>query len=256
MKLYGPPWPQEQLNQLGETEVQMRVTISYFIEPNPAESARNQKTRYCSHGLRFAVKLPDEDVADFRKRVNKAAREPGDGRHPSDTRWKLGSDLRDRGSLHSDFWRGPASDLARRGHIAVFPISGWWKEREHIGRFNKTARFSVVVSIVTVITTLAEPVSNKDVSLVAPGSGLTTSRRSLTALLLPAKEQVIFESTKYLLDHQVELHHRALRKPRTRWYGTPPWVSPGIGPEWLDVNRNPLTVIQGLIVDFSAQWID
>src|SRR6202042_2238373 len=60
MKLYALPWPLEQLTQLGETEVHLRITLSYFIEPNPAESARNRKSRYGSHGLRFAVKLPDE----------------------------------------------------------------------------------------------------------------------------------------------------------------------------------------------------
>jgi hypothetical protein len=124
---------------------------------------RNQKARYSSYGLRFAVKLPDEEVTDFRKRVNKAAREAGDGRRASDTGWTLGSDLRDRGSLHSDFWRGPASDLARRGHVAVFPISGWWKEREYIGRFHKTARFALVVSIVTPPTEIDiyTPVANQ-----------------------------------------------------------------------------------------------
>jgi hypothetical protein len=80
LALYPLPWPQEQLSQLENTEMQLRVTLSYFIEPSPAESARNQKARYCSHGLRFAVKLPDEDVTEFRKRVNKVAREAGNGK--------------------------------------------------------------------------------------------------------------------------------------------------------------------------------
>jgi hypothetical protein len=143
MKLFTLPWPLKQLTELGTTNVLMRVTLSYFIEPNPAESARNQKQRYASHGLRFAVKLPDEDQDDFRRRVNKAAREQ------SDTRWILGTDLRDRGSLHSDLWRGPASDLARRGVVAVYPVSGWWKDREHLERYHRTAKFALVVSIVT-----------------------------------------------------------------------------------------------------------
>lgn len=163
MKLYALPWPQQQLNDLGNLEVQMRVTLSYFIEPNPAESARNQKALYCSHGLRFAAKLPDEEVDDFRKRVNKAARQIGDRRPASDKGWTLGTDLRDRGSLQSDFWRGPASDLARRGYVAVFPISGWWKEREHIKRFHRTARFALVISIVTPPTEvdIYTPVANR-----------------------------------------------------------------------------------------------
>jgi hypothetical protein len=152
MNLYDLPWPHDQLMELQNTEVRMRVTLSYFIEPNPAESARNQKARYSSHGLRFAVKLPDEDVGDFRKRVNKAAREVGDVKQASDKDWTLGTDLRDRGSIHSDIWTGHASDLARRGMIAVFPVSGWWKEREHIGRFHQNVRFALIVSIVTPAT--------------------------------------------------------------------------------------------------------
>jgi len=163
LKLFTLPWPREQLLALENTEVQMRVTLSYFVEPNPAESARNQKSRYCSHGLRFAVMLPDEDRDDFRKRVNKAAREEGDHRRAQDTGWTLGSDLRDRGSLHSDLWRGHASDLALRGAVAVFPVSGWWKEREHLERYHRTARFSLVVSIRTPPTEvdIYTPVANQ-----------------------------------------------------------------------------------------------
>jgi hypothetical protein len=35
MHLYSLPWPSEVLRELGETEVRMRVTLSYFIEPGP-----------------------------------------------------------------------------------------------------------------------------------------------------------------------------------------------------------------------------
>ena len=35
MHLYNLPWPHEALEGLGETQVEMRVTLSYFIEPNP-----------------------------------------------------------------------------------------------------------------------------------------------------------------------------------------------------------------------------
>jgi hypothetical protein len=149
MKLFRLPWPLEQLTELGNTEVAMRVTLSYFVEPNPAEGARNQKQRYASHGLRYAVKLPDEDENDFRKRVNKAARQEGGQTHASDTNWTLGTDLRDRGSLYSDLWRGAASNLALRGMVAIFPVSGWWKDREHLERYHRVARYALVISIVT-----------------------------------------------------------------------------------------------------------
>jgi hypothetical protein len=150
MRLFSLPWPREALANLANTQVQMRITLSYFVEPNPAESARNKKSRYASHGLRFAVKLPDEELDDFRQRINKAAREEESaGRHESDSLWTLGANLRDRGSIHRDLWQGPASDLSRRGFVAVYPVSGWWKEREHLERYNRLARFSLIVSILT-----------------------------------------------------------------------------------------------------------
>jgi hypothetical protein len=37
MNLHEFPWPRTQLEQLGETEVELRVTLSYFVEPNPGE---------------------------------------------------------------------------------------------------------------------------------------------------------------------------------------------------------------------------
>jgi len=37
INLHDLPWPTEILEGLGETTVGMRVTLSYFIEPNPGE---------------------------------------------------------------------------------------------------------------------------------------------------------------------------------------------------------------------------
>jgi hypothetical protein len=150
MKVYSLPWPTDVLTNLETEEVEMRVTLSYFVEPNPAESARSRKSRYGSHGLRFAVQLADENLEDFRKRINKAAREAEDTtKYVGDDGWMLGPILRDRGSLHSDIWRGPASDLARRAGIAVYPVGGWWKDRTHLQRYDSEARFALVVSIST-----------------------------------------------------------------------------------------------------------
>ena len=126
MKTYSLPWPREALEALGEEEVRMKITLSYFVEPNPAEASRNRKQGYASHGLRFAVKLPDEDMDEFSRRLNLLARgdesaAPGQ----SDSEWTLGTNLRNVGSVHSDIWEGPASNLARRGVVAVHPVGGW-----------------------------------------------------------------------------------------------------------------------------------
>ena len=84
-------------------------------------------------------------------RLNKAART--DGQKPdtaSDSdRWTIGSNARDRGSIHSDVWHGTAAEIAGSNLIGVFPVIGWWRERHHLGRWNKTTRYSLVVSLHT-----------------------------------------------------------------------------------------------------------
>ena len=152
MHLHDLPWPSDALEDLGETPVEMRVTLSYFIEPNPSRRGHRSRYRYESHGLRFDVKRPLESVADFRKRVNLAARDEGEGnpgRGDRDPAWLVGAQGRHRGSLHSDIWRGTAADLASRGVIAVYPTAGWWKTRQALERYDKAARYALIVSIRT-----------------------------------------------------------------------------------------------------------
>ncbi|WP_245476986.1 S8 family peptidase, partial [Mesorhizobium sp. M1A.F.Ca.IN.020.03.1.1] len=65
MKLHRLPWPKEQLAALGAAQVELRVTLSYFIEPNPGERGWTRRHRYASHGLRFRVKSATETVDEF-----------------------------------------------------------------------------------------------------------------------------------------------------------------------------------------------
>ncbi|HDK9341716.1 TPA: S8 family peptidase [Staphylococcus aureus] len=153
MNLHMLPWPIEDLLNLGNTEVEMRVTLSYFIEPNPGvmEKGITGRYRYESHGLRFDVSRPGEDQAQFRYRVNKTAREEEDANYQgtvADPGWLVG-DARHHGSLHSDVWRGSAANLASLGMIAVSPASGWWKTITKQGKYHNRARYSLVVSITT-----------------------------------------------------------------------------------------------------------
>jgi hypothetical protein len=152
MHLHRLPWPRETLQALGDADVTLRVTLSYFIEPNPARRGWRARHRYASHGLRFDVKTGDESLAEFRRRLNKQA-VAEDGEHPttaSDSAdWVLGDQLRHRGSLHSDTWHGSAAVLAERGVIGVYPVSGWWKEQPKRDRSTLGARYSLVVSIQT-----------------------------------------------------------------------------------------------------------
>ena len=152
MHIHRPPWPREILQQMGEQAVRLRVTLSYFVEPNPARRGWRAKHRYASHGLRFDVKTGDETVIQFHARLNKqAATEDGEGptTHGDSAKWLLGDQLRHRGSMHSDIWVGTAAELAARDVIGVYPVSGWWKEQPARDRSEIGARYALIVSIET-----------------------------------------------------------------------------------------------------------
>ena len=127
LRLHELPWPREQLGELFGANVRLRVTLSYFVEPNPSSRGWQGKYRYASHGLRFDVKHPTETVEDFRRRLgNQAAREEGeDAPRPEtsdDKRWYIGSKGRNSGSLHADIWHGSGADLANSGSIGITPV--------------------------------------------------------------------------------------------------------------------------------------
>lgn len=151
MHLYQLPWPIEVLQQLPpELEVKLRVTLSYFIEPNPGRRGYRKRYSYQSHGLRFEVIWPGQTLANFRAFINQRAKEETkdySGPEGDNEGWKLGSQLRTRGSLHSDTWTGSAASLADMHTIAVYPVGGWWKYRTALDRWENSVRFSLIVSI-------------------------------------------------------------------------------------------------------------
>ena len=148
MHLHELPWPKDELEALGATPVEMTVTLSYFIEPNPSSRGRS-RYRYESHGLRFDVKRPTEDIARFKARINAAALddESGTSNRDNDPAWTLGKQKRHRGSLHQDTWKGTAAELASRGYLAVYPSLGWWKTRAPLARYDTPARYALIISI-------------------------------------------------------------------------------------------------------------
>ena len=158
MNLHALPWPKDQLQALPpDTQVELRITLSYFIEPNPSARGTSSKFHYPSHRLRFDVQRPlDATTADFVARVNAAAEREDDGDpiDPKDPDWILGDRQRHRGSLHQDVWHGTAAALASRGFIAVYPAKGWWRTRPAQDRYDLPARYSLIVSIRTPETTV------------------------------------------------------------------------------------------------------
>jgi hypothetical protein len=152
IKLHTLPWPTERLRDLGAQEVTLRVTLSTFVEPNPAEAARGRKLQYGSHGLRFKLKRADETPAQFERRINMAAQADEEGAGVpiaggDQDGWRFGSRRRDVGSLHRDEITCPASDLARRPILAIHPVGGWWKTKLRQDEPPRQARYSLVVEI-------------------------------------------------------------------------------------------------------------
>lgn len=151
MHLHELPWPIEVLRSISDQDVKMRITLSYFIEPNPGRRGWKKKHRYQSHGLRFDVKIPSETLSEFEARISKDAQADDDDLAPQkdDRAWELGNYYRRKGSIHSDVWTGTAEDLANSGFIAVFPVTGWWKERKSLNGWKKKAKYSLIVSLET-----------------------------------------------------------------------------------------------------------
>ena len=152
IKYHNLPWPREALEALPlDTPVEMRVTLSYFIEPSPGERGWDRKYGYPSHGLRFKVIRPTETLEQFKLRINTYDRdEDYDEDHAGETGyWELGTGKPTNGSIHSNTWHGSAAELARRGHIAVHPTMGWWRTRKKEGRYGQSVRYSLIASIYT-----------------------------------------------------------------------------------------------------------
>lgn len=168
---YDLPWPKTALDELGDKAVSLKITLSYFIEPNLTGKGATRPETYRSHGLRFVLKKRDESEEMFRMRLSQLADdgsndtdaendigEPEIGtedavaagksdKNKADRNWLLGPKSVSAGSLHCDVWRGRASDLIDHDAIAVHPATGWWKS--HLGkkRFRDEGRYALVLSL-------------------------------------------------------------------------------------------------------------
>lgn len=151
-RLHSLPWPAEVLEELGSTDVRLRMTLSYFIEPSAARRGWHNRYAYASHGLRFDLQGPLESQTDFIARINREAHDAEDGSAPgknSSDRWLVGARARNLGSLHQDEWHGTGAELARCNSVAVFPVGGWWKYNTRAGRADLPVRYALLLSLQT-----------------------------------------------------------------------------------------------------------
>lgn len=158
---YEFPWPSDILSNLGDANVTLRVTLSYYIEPNPGDKGYSTKYSYQSTALKFLLINPTEDFDNFKIRTNrinidklkeKKGRdlEEGDYDKNQEKRWYLGADTVFKGSVHSNFWNGSAAEIAVCNKLAIFPLaSGWWKQLKKQHKYDSQLRYSLIVSIET-----------------------------------------------------------------------------------------------------------
>ncbi len=145
---YDLPWPIQTLEQMGEQEIGLKLTLSYFIEPSPNWDSSLAPQRYQSFGLRFALKRPLESDDAFTARVNGLERGTGyTSAATPDEGWTFGTNSIAAGSLHCDVWRGRAADLAARGRVAIYPVGGWWRDNPGLRRFDSKTRYTLAISI-------------------------------------------------------------------------------------------------------------
>ncbi len=147
---YTLPLPAAVLEELDNEIVDLKITLSYFVDPNPGFAANVDPLRYQSFGLRFDLRRKGELLANFKRRVNAAERDVRTQRaprHPDDNRWLLGPDSISAGSLHCDTWSGPAVDLLGRDVLCIKPVGGWWRDRARTAIVNQRARYALVVTL-------------------------------------------------------------------------------------------------------------
>jgi hypothetical protein len=158
---YDLPWPKTALASIGDRAVTLKITLSYFIEPNLTGKGATRPETYRSFGLRFALKKRTESEDEFRARLSQLkadgdvgedgwdieGEDAGEGKDDAGSNWLLGPKSVSAGSLHCDIWRGPASDLLNRDAIAVHPAAGWWKSHLGKGRYADKGRYALVLSI-------------------------------------------------------------------------------------------------------------
>lgn len=147
MKSFQLPWPDLALQALGATDVEMRCTLSYFVEPDIHSASLDRLRYYPSHGLHFDFQRFEESEERALRRVNRAISTSDlAGR---DDGWLLGRRRRARGTLHHDIWKGPAYRLVGRRQVSVAPIRGWWAASSQIEPADLPVRFSLIISIRT-----------------------------------------------------------------------------------------------------------
>lgn len=112
MHILELPWPKDLLENMGEVEVKMKVTLSFYIQPAPGAKTRLNKYAYPSSLLRFDVKTAEESYEQFEKRISHVFQDGVDKSLNDTGRWQIGIQRRNRGSVISDSFVDSAVKIA------------------------------------------------------------------------------------------------------------------------------------------------
>ena len=144
--LYRVPIPEALIGDDDPT-AELRVTLSYFAEPN-----RFGSRAFRGLELKWDMQGPQESEPEFLRRINVLHRPEGaDGKRQrvplkDSFPWEVGIQRRGRGTVQSDRWSGRMSLLAGSKLVAVMPVLGWWDRRRDLR--TEQMRFSLLVSVV------------------------------------------------------------------------------------------------------------
>ena len=108
VKFFRLPVPESLLDD-PDDQVELRVTLSYFAEPNTFR-------RHVSHGLdlKWDMQGPSEREDQFIRRVNDLERTPGVRDWARSFDWDVGIQRRSRGTVQSDRWAGRCRSASSR----------------------------------------------------------------------------------------------------------------------------------------------
>jgi hypothetical protein len=151
VKYFRLPVPENLLLDDPSRQVELRVTLSYFPEPN---TFHQQVSRGLD--LKWDMQGPSETWGAFQVRINKLSRGAASKPTSKSFQWDLGITRRSRGTVQSDRWAGPASFLAGNKHVAVVPVLGWWERRPALREL--TMPFSLIVTVRAAGLDIYEPI--------------------------------------------------------------------------------------------------
>lgn len=147
--LFTLPWPAEALESLEAQDVTLKVTLSYYIEPNAGSRKFSNHYQYHSHQLDFELINRNEDISTFTSRISKPENETKDNKvKRTGVSWSIGNSS-SKGSIRKDFITLSGREMSERNCLAVFPRNGWYKNLKRQNKFNQKVRYSLIINIET-----------------------------------------------------------------------------------------------------------